>query len=287
MNSGPLVVLPEGFGRAAEKLADTIRHVVDVGIGPDRLRRTAQARADVEVTLARGRAEALDIGARAAERIRKRENRRQTNLESITKQAFKALPPPDQLSEKPVNPDWTSRFFRECEDISDEQMQQIWARILAGEVARPDSFAPRTLTVTRDLTKQDADFFTKLCQFGWCVPTAGFVPVIHDIEAPEVAAAGINFVVLTHLTTMGLIELHPLGYGIKDNLTEIAPSYCGKVYQLKSDEGQPRRFELGCAMLTVAGRELAPISGAQGNDEYRTMALEGWSQRGWQKSSSD
>src|SRR5262249_7701973 len=123
MNSGPLVVLPKGFGRAAERLADTIRHVVDVVIGPDRLRKTAQARADVEVTLARGRAEALDISARAAERIRKRENRRQTNLESITKQAFKALPPPDQLSEKLVDPDWTSRFFRECEDISDEQMQ--------------------------------------------------------------------------------------------------------------------------------------------------------------------
>jgi hypothetical protein len=60
MNSGPLVVLPKGFGRAAEKLADTISHVVDVVIGPDRLRKTAQARADVEIILARGRAEALD-----------------------------------------------------------------------------------------------------------------------------------------------------------------------------------------------------------------------------------
>jgi Protein of unknown function (DUF2806) len=258
MNSGPLIVLPGGFGRAAEKLADTIRHVVDVAINPDRLRATAQARADVEVILAKGRAEAQDIEARAAERVRKRENRRQINLESITKQAFAALPPPEPLSDEPVNQDWTSRFFKECEDISDEQMQQIWARILAGEVARPGSFAPRTLSVTRDLTKQDADLFTRLCQFGWVIPGVGFVPVIHNIDAPEVAAAEMTFAALTHLTSIGLVELNPLSsYTITPLITEIAPSYYGKAYQLKSHGAEKRSFEFGHVILTGAGAELA------------------------------
>jgi hypothetical protein len=258
MNSGPLIVLQGGFGRAAEKLADTIRHVVDVAISPDRLRATAQARADVEVILAKGRAEAQDIEARAAERVRKRENRRQINLESITKQAFAALPPPEQLSDEPVNQDWTSRFFKECEDISDEQMQQIWARILAGEVARPGSFAPRTLSVTRDLTRQDADLFTRLCQFGWVIPSVGFAPVIHNIDAPELAAAKMSFAALTHLTSIGLVEFAPsTSYGIARPITEIAPSYSGKTYQLKSDGGQKRRFHFGHVILTGAGAELA------------------------------
>jgi hypothetical protein len=235
-----------------------IRHIVDVAINPDRLRATAQARADVEVILAKGRAEAQDIEARAAERVRKRENRRQTNLESITKQAFAALPPPEQLSDESVNQDWTSRFFKECEDVSDEQMQQIWARILAGEVARPGSFAPRTLSVTRDLTKQDADLFTTLCQFGWVIPGVGFVPVIHNIDAPEVAAAKMSFAALTHLTSIGLVELTPLtSYGIATPITEIAPSYCGKAYQLKSDGAQKRRFDFGHVILTASGAELA------------------------------
>jgi hypothetical protein len=282
MNSGPLIVLQGGFGRAAEKLADTIRHVVDVVISPDRLRATAQARADVEVILAKGRAEAQDIEARAAERVRRRENRRQINLESITKQAFAALPPPEQLSDEPVNQDWTSRFFKECEDISDEQMQQIWARILAGEVARPGSFAPRTLSVTRDLTKQDADLFTRLCQFGWDIPDAGFVPVIHNIDAPEVVAAKMNFAALTHLTSVGLVQLNPLtSYTIAPPMTEIAPSYYGKAYQLKSHGAQKRTFEFGHVILTAAGAELVRIAGAQGNDEYRQMALETWNLMGW------
>lgn len=166
MNSEPLPpTLPQGFGRAAEKLADTIRHVVDIAVGPKRIRARAQAQADSAVILAEGRTEVQEIEARAVERLRKRETRRQQNIESITVKALKALPPPEQISDTPVSEDWTSRFFEECQDISDEQMQQIWARIMAGEVARPGSFAPKTLSVVRDLTKDDATLFANLCQF--------------------------------------------------------------------------------------------------------------------------
>jgi hypothetical protein len=148
LNSGSSVpVLPEGFGRAAEKLADTIRHVVDIVVGPDRIRARAQAQADAALIIAEGRAHVQEIEVRAVERLRKRETRRQQNIERITLKAVAALPPAEQISEQPVNSDWTTRFFEECHDISDEQMQEIWAKIMAGEVARPGSFGPRTLTI--------------------------------------------------------------------------------------------------------------------------------------------
>jgi Protein of unknown function (DUF2806) len=140
MSNGQLPILPEGFGRAAEKLADTIRHVVDIVVGPDRIRAKAQGQADSALILAEGRAQVQEIEACAIERLRKREARRQTNIESITLKALDALPPPTGISEQPVSEDWTSRFFEECQDISDEQMQQIWARIMAGEVLGPDAF---------------------------------------------------------------------------------------------------------------------------------------------------
>jgi uncharacterized protein DUF2806 len=117
MTDGPMIVLQGGFGRAAEKLADTIRHVIDVVIGPDRLRAKAQAEADSEVIRAKGRAEVQDIEARATARVHKREVRRQRNLESITRQALEALPPPEQISEEPISEDWTTRFFQESQDV--------------------------------------------------------------------------------------------------------------------------------------------------------------------------
>ncbi|MBI2713249.1 MAG: DUF2806 domain-containing protein [Rhizobiales bacterium] len=284
MNSELPSTVAQSLGPAAEKLADTVRHVVDLVAGSDRIIAKAQAQAHAELILAEGRAQKQDIEARAIDRLRKREARRQNNIESITVKALKALPPPEQLSEQPVSEDWTSRFFEECQDISDVEMQQIWARILAGEVARPGSFAPHTLSVVRDLTKNDANLFTKVCGYVWRITDTETMPVIHSIEMPEFVNTDIDFGSLTHLTTIGLIEYdHIAGYEIKKPATEIAVSYFGAVHQLKSDGGQERRLSLGHVIFTAVGNELLGISGAQKNDEYCRATLNTWSKAGWKE----
>jgi len=182
-----------------------------------------------------------------------------------------------------VSEDWTSRFFEECQDISDEQMQKIWARMMAGEVARPGSFSPRTLSVVRDLTKSDASLFTKLCQFVWFIPGAAFVPVVHDIEMPQFATQGLNFINLVHLTSIGLIEFNNNmpGLAIRTLLTEMTASYCGQAHQLKSVDGAPRRFGIGTTIFTATGQELFRIAGSEGDDELRRATLERWKNTGW------
>ena len=189
--------LSRGLGPAAEKLADTVRHVVDLIAGPDRVRAKAQAQADAEIILVEGRAQQQEIEVRTIERLRKREARRQNNIETITVKALEALPPPDKVSEAPVNEDWTTRFFEESQDISDDEMQQIWARILAGEITRPGSFAPRTLRAVRDLTKGDAELFAKLSDLAWSVTTVSNLPVVHNVEELASFAPGLHFA-LTH-----------------------------------------------------------------------------------------
>jgi Protein of unknown function (DUF2806) len=286
MNAG-LPAIPEGFGRAAEKLADTIRHVVDIAVGPDRIRARAQAQADSAVILAEGHAQAQEIEVRAVERLRKRETRRQQNMESITLKAIDALPPPEQISAEQVSEDWTSRFFEECQDISDEQMQQIWARILAGEVARPGSFAPKTLSVVRDLTKSDADLFVEVCKFVWVIPGAGYVPFIFKIDAPLLQRAGIGFAQLTHLTSIGLVEFnHVTSFGLNKPLKEISVSYCGRIHLLRSDGNAERHFSFGPSLLTRVGGELLGVSGAEGSEEIRGAALESWKAQGWSEAST-
>jgi len=290
------ITIPDGFGRAAEKLADTIHHVVDLAMGPDRIRAKiiaeAEGQAAAMVIFAEGRAKVQGVEARAVARLRKREVRRQENIESITKKAFDALPPPVQVSEQPVNQDWTSRFFQECQDISDEQMQQIWARILAGEVARPGSFAPRTLSIVRDLTKEDADLFAKVCSFTWDIPGTGIIPVIHMVDGlvdglvdgQQSAKAELNIGMLMHLTSIGLIEFNVVTeYGTVETRTEIAPSYYSRGHQLKSDGGVRRSLSLGHVVFTSAGAELARISNAVGNDQHEKAALDKWSTKGWKE----
>ena len=49
------------------------------------------------------------------------------------------------VSDKPVDPDWFARWRVNAEDVRDEEMQSLWARILAGEVREPGSYSLHTV----------------------------------------------------------------------------------------------------------------------------------------------
>jgi len=70
-----------------------------------------------------------------------------------------SVPEPDP------DPDWTARFFDHAKDASNEDMQVLWAKILAGEVLEPGTFSLRTLDVVRNMTRADAEAFRKLVPF--------------------------------------------------------------------------------------------------------------------------
>ncbi len=70
-----------------------------------------------------------------------------------------------EVSDEPVDEDWITRFFSYAGEISTEEMQTLWAQILAGEVKRPKSFSLRTLQVLRNLTKDEARVFTTVSNY--------------------------------------------------------------------------------------------------------------------------
>ena len=66
------------------------------------------------------------------------------------------------LKEK-VDPNWGKRFFNIAQDISDENMQELWSKILAGEISQPGSFSLRSLEVLKNMSQKEAILFRKLC----------------------------------------------------------------------------------------------------------------------------
>ena len=74
----------------------------------------------------------------------------------------------DELGDKEVNdhdpdPDWTARFFGYVQDVSAEDMQKIWAKILAGEVESPGRTSLRTLDTLRNMIMREAAMFRDIC----------------------------------------------------------------------------------------------------------------------------
>ncbi len=201
------------YSKTTNRLVDLIKHVVDLTAGPKRLVAKARAEAEAKIISETGAAEALRI--RTIARMGNQELRRQENMESvalIAQEEAKALPYLRQTSEKVFDPDFVDRFFEECQDISNAEMQQLWGRLLAGEVAEPGTFHPLTLRVLKYMTVSDARLFSNLCHFSVIVmeePCA----LVFNVNEPIYNDACITFSSLTHLQSLGLITFNNItGY---------------------------------------------------------------------------
>lgn len=84
------------------------------------------------------------------------------NTASIIQKAEQQFNEGEQVSNEPVDKDWLNRFFDCAEGVYEEEMQNIWAKILAGEVKQPKSFSLRTLDVLRNMTKEEAELFVEV-----------------------------------------------------------------------------------------------------------------------------
>ena len=68
------------------------------------------------------------------------------------------------------NPEFRRRWISEASNVSDETLQDLWARLLAGELESPGSVSNDTMSIARDLTKERAEEFQTLCSAALCNP---------------------------------------------------------------------------------------------------------------------
>ena len=66
------------------------------------------------------------------------------------------------------NPEFRRRWISEASNVSDETLQDLWARLLAGELESPGSVSNDTMSIARDLTKERAEEFQTLCSAALC-----------------------------------------------------------------------------------------------------------------------
>jgi hypothetical protein len=125
----------------------------------------------------------------------------QTNIEKVAIVAAGKLEGDSEVNADEVDEDWVNRFFRIVEDVSNEKMQILWGRILAGEVKRPGSFSLRTLNLLQNLTRTDADLITKIGSF---VIYKSNYPIVY--RNGIVLELGLNFKEILHLQEIGILH---------------------------------------------------------------------------------
>ena len=159
------------FGKLWAILIEKCSNAIWLVWEPHQIKRTSKAKAEAEVEWEKIKiiwrlkniAEISEYEERWILRRIKEGGIQQENIEKILLWA------PEFLTEnsKPqsLNDDWLRNFSEKAKMTSDNEVQQIWSRILAWESNHPWSFSKRTINAVSIMEKSDAEMFTKLCNF--------------------------------------------------------------------------------------------------------------------------
>ena len=162
--------MTEGFslikidGKISEPATALINKISDAVGGlykPYQIRRVAKAEAEAEIIKEQAQIKITNLQRRALARFVSEEAKKQENIESITEKAIPQLD--DSSNPQNMENDWIANFFDKCRIVSDEEMQVLWAKVLASEANSPGTYSKRTVNSLGSLDKRDAQLFTTLC----------------------------------------------------------------------------------------------------------------------------
>ena len=275
--------------KSVAKLVDTVGYQIGLYCEPHHIRAIAEAKADaklidaknqaaIQVIKADGKFVIRDIEDRAAERARLNQERQQRNIESIAGKAAEELQSTvSDVSDVPVDPDWTTRFFEKCQGVSDEQMQLLWAKLLAGETVQPGAFSRKTLSIVDVMSKEQAVLFTRLCSTVWTIGSV-LRPLIFGVVPPRYElSAGLTFEDLVNLDALGLVSFSGVGgYSVRTDSPDLPCVYFRKLHLVRHSDPNPgsKQYSVGKVMFTDAGRQLWSIAGPSLNEAYRQAVVE-------------
>ena len=168
MDPNPMV---RAFDKLLDYTASGIGAVAGPMLAPWRARReaaalriAAQGEADALRIIAAAQSEARDtlvstatdvrgeieITETVRQRIQFQEEKRHRNTGAVVGQTAELLGDNDVPDQEPDH-DWTARFFNYIQDVSSEEMQLLWAKVLAGQIEQPGSVPIRALSILRNL----------------------------------------------------------------------------------------------------------------------------------------
>ncbi|MGK0273502.1 MAG: putative repeat protein (TIGR03899 family) [Cocleimonas sp.] len=103
----------------------------------------------------------MPIEDRSSRRERLASLRKQKNIETIMEKTFAFCA--DKSIDKRTDLDWFNHYITLAENVSNKTMQDLWAKILAGELSRHGSYSLKALKVFREMSIVDAKLLAKAC----------------------------------------------------------------------------------------------------------------------------
>lgn len=277
MPDKPISVTPFGdLAQVATALIEKVSEGIGGAVRPWQIVRVGKAeakvariKADAQVT---AEIKAETRRRRALRRFALEEENKQANMEQIIGGAIPLLG--EKSTPQNVSNDWIANFFEKCRIISDEDMQRLWSKILAGEANSPGTFSRRTVNLLSDLDKSDAELFTRLCGFVWWMPEP--VPLIINSHNQLYFDRGISFTSLSHLESLSLIRFDAVNQTYKVRVPSPFPVlYFGRCMTLTIPPPHTN-LPIGEVQLDRAGAELIRVCSGSPVEGFVEFVADYW-----------
>lgn len=168
--------------------------------------------------------------------------------------------------------DWFIRFFDSAGNVSDTDMQQLWARVLAGEICNQGSFSLRTIETLRNMNQKEASLFERAASLVLSEKngTKFIMCTSNDLgqDINEQYRIGKNEFIL--LEECGLIS--SLRNDNRISLSEPLPGVWNDhiilLFSYKRSDGVLNSYKYSSYTLTQTARQLLSIVDSTPNDNY-------------------
>lgn len=181
------------------------------------------------------------------------------NLLQIAKKAdevYVEMPHNDSCKEQNAayDFDWFMRFYEAVGNVSDEEMQDIWSKILVGEVNSPSTYSLKTIDTLKNLSRKDAQLFSKLCSHSFYSSNNVFFPNYKEY----MDQCGISYDDIMQLSELGLVY-HDTKLECKVQVSEDGAICLANnlIMILHSKNKDMRIYRFQEYPFTLAGRQIA------------------------------
>lgn len=237
-----------------EKISDAIGTLYE----PTRLKRMAKAEVEANKIKQIGAFELeSELEERTIKRLIHEESVKQLNIESIIDKALPEIK--ESANPNRIEDDWINQFFSKCKNSSNEGVQIIWSKILAGEANLPGSYSLQTLSILEQMQKQQAIAFTNLTRCTLYIPSIYF-PFVGDYKDEYYNNRNISFESLLNLQRLGLIYFDSLsGYTIEGDFLSKGVYTSRLLYNISFTENKKNAIKIGSVLYTDSGKDLLKV----------------------------
>ena len=163
--------------------------------------------------------------------------------------------------------DWFMRFYDIVGNISDGEMQALWARILAGELHQKGTYSLQLLDILKNFTQKQAELVNRVCSHCFMSEDKAFIP--NDQEYSKFV--GITYQDILDLDGLGLMNssgIISLSANVKpDRPFALINNQLRMVVKCSGQENTEKEFNFSQFPFTSAGRELIKLLGNRGSDQ--------------------